>query len=147
MKSTDEYVYVNQDGSVRELSPDEREFLSQEFHPADSGRPYIKSSHSSRDGWESMSGFLPRGRVPRHIVVEPVNPEYTPPLGNAFLEGIEDSRRIGDVITENADGSVRCAPNPNIPRKKRFELLREILLERQRERENLARHPDHVKQT
>ena len=145
MKSADELVYVNQDGSVRELSSDEREYLSQGFHPTDGERPYIKWSHSSQDGWGSISGFLSRSKVPRNIVVEPVNPRYVPQKSDVRLEMIEDSRRVGDIITENADGSTTCAPNPSIPHKRRFELLREIQLERQRERENQARHPDYAR--
>lgn len=145
MHSPDDFAYVNQDGSVRELSPDEREYLSQNFHPADGARPYIKSSYESKDGWGSVSGFLLRTRVPRQIAVEPVNPDYVPPKFDALREMIEDGRRVGDVVTENPDGSVTRAPDPNIPHKKRFELLREIQLERQREREKLARHPDYPK--
>lgn len=144
MHSVDDFVYVNQDGSVRELSPDEREYLSKDFHPADGARPYIKSSYESEDGWGSVSGFLPRKRVPGRIAVEPVNPDYMPLKFDARREMIEDGRRAGDVITENADGSVTCAPNPNMPPGKRFELIREIHLERQRKREELARHPDYA---
>jgi hypothetical protein len=145
MPSADELVYVNQDGSVRELSRDEREYLSQAFHPGDGRRPYIKASYESQDGWGSVSGFLPRKRLPRHVVVEPVNPHYVPPQFDPRRQMVEDGKRVGDIVTENADGSVTCAPNPNIPHEKRFALLREIQLERQREREKLARHPDHVK--
>jgi len=141
MHSADDFVYVNQDGSVRELSPDEREYLSETFHPADGARPYIKTSYESRDGWGSVSGFLLRKQIPRQIVVEPVNPEYVRPEFNARLEAIEDSKRVGDIVTTNADGSVTCVPNPNISRERRFELLREIQLERQRDREKLARYP------
>ncbi len=134
-----DFVYVNQDGSVRELSPDEREYLSESFRPGDGGRPYIKESHESVDGWGSMSGFLPRSLVPGHLAVEPVNPSYVPQEFDAQREMIEESRRIGDLVTENPDGSVRCTPNPDIPHTRRFEMLREIRLERQRERERLAR--------
>lgn len=147
MKSVEDFVYVNQDGSVRELAPDEREYLSESFHPGDGGRPYIKGSHGALDGWGSLSGFLPRKMVPGHMAIEPVNPTYLPPQFDARREMIEDSRAVGDIVTENPDGSVRCAPNPNIPHKERFERLRQIQLQRQRERELLARHPSHVKQT
>jgi hypothetical protein len=54
------FVYVNQDGSVRELSPEERGYLSEEFPGEDGGRPYIKWSYESRDGWGSKSGFIER---------------------------------------------------------------------------------------
>ena len=144
MRSADEFVYVNQDGSVRELSLDEREYLSQDFHPGDGGRPYIKSSYESQDGWGSISGFVLRKRVPGRIVVEPVNPSYVPPEFAARREMIEDSNVVGDIVTENADGSVTCSPNPSIPHTRRFELLRQIQLKRQRDRENLAKHPDYA---
>jgi hypothetical protein len=72
-----EFVYVNQDGTARELSLDERDYVSDRFHPGDSGRPYIKSSYRSRDGWGSLSGFLPRRKLPSSIGVMPVNPDYT----------------------------------------------------------------------
>lgn len=139
-----EFVYVNQDGSVRELSRDERDYLSQDFHPADGGRPYVKSSYKSQDGWGSISGFLPRKRVPGGIVVEPVNPNYVPPVVDAQREMIEDSQLVGDIVTENTDGSVTCSPGPNISLAARFELLRQAQLERQRQREKLAKHPDYV---
>ena len=147
MHNADEFVYVNQDGSIRELSQDEREYLSQDFYPSDSGRPYIKSSYDSQDGWGSISGFLPRTRVPPGVVVEPVNPNYVRPDFNAKNVMIEDSKRVGDIITENADGSVTLSPNPNISHTERFELLRQIELDRQREREKRARHPDYVHHT
>jgi hypothetical protein len=144
MHNADEFVYVNQDGSVRELSRDEREYLARDFLPGDGGRPYIKTSFDSQDGWGSISGFLPQKGIPHQVAVEPVNPDYVPPELDARREMIEDSRRVGDIVTENADGSVTCAPDPGISHGKRFELLRQIQLERQREREKLARHPDHV---
>jgi hypothetical protein len=145
MQSRAEFVYVNQDGSVRELSPDECEYLAQTFHPGDSGRPYIKTSYESQDGWGSLSGFLPRKHVPTHIEVEPVNPEYVVPQFDARREMIEDSRHAGDIVTEQPDGSVRCAPNPAIPHTQRFELMRAVQLARQREREQLAKHPAYAK--
>lgn len=147
MNDADEFVYVNQDGSVRELSRDERDYLAQDFHPGDGGRPYIKASFDSQDGWGSVSGFLSREQVPTHVEIEPVNPDYVPPEFDARRELIEDGKRAGDIVTENPDGSVTCAPDPSIPHDERFERLRRIKLERQREREKLAKHPDHVQPT
>ena len=125
MLGTGEFVYVNQDGSVRELSPDEQAYLAEDFAPGDGGRPYIKDAFESRDGWGSVSGFLPRSSVPRGVSVEPVNPDYVPPVFDSLREMIEDDERIR-----------------NIPQEKQFELLRQFQLERQRAREKLARHPD-----
>lgn len=137
------FVHVNQDGSVRELSPDEKKYLSQSFGGGDGDRPYIKDSYESKNGWGSVSGFLSRHRVPSGVKINPVNPNYVPPPFDWRRQSIEDGRRVGDIVTENADGSVTCTPNPNLSPKARFELLREIELERQKARELLARHPDH----
>ena len=146
IRGANQYVYVNQDGSVRELSSDEQQYLSQSFDGFDSGRPYIKTSYETKNGWGSVSGFLLRNRVPRHLRINRVNPEYVPPPFDFKRQALEDGRRLGDIVTENAGGSVTCTPNPNISRKERFELLRQLQLERQREREKLARHPGHTKQ-
>jgi len=143
MQAADQLVYVNQDGSVRELSHDECRYLAQQFHPSDGGCPYIKESYDCQDGWGGISGFLRRTSLPSGIVVEPVNPHYVPQEFDARRQDIEDSKRVGDIVTENPDGSVTCSPNPDIPHEKRFELLREIALERQRQREKLAKHPDY----
>jgi hypothetical protein len=42
-----EYVYIQNDGSVRELDYDEVEYLNTEFSPANGNRPYIKLSYKS----------------------------------------------------------------------------------------------------
>ncbi|MCV6638352.1 hypothetical protein [Candidatus Albibeggiatoa sp. nov. NOAA] len=65
------YVYVNDDGSARELTTDEKAYLETPFHPADSGRPYIKSNYKAKDGWGSISGFCSRADLPKHIKVKP----------------------------------------------------------------------------
>ena len=143
MHDTDEFVYVNQDGSIRRLAPDERAYLAEQFSPGDGDRPYIKSSYDALDGWGSRSGFMLRRLVPRGVEIEPVNPDYLPPTIDCMRQFVEDGRRAGDIITENADGSVSVASDPAVPVAERFERHRQIQLERQREREALARHPDY----
>ncbi|KFN43037.1 hypothetical protein N789_10775 [Arenimonas oryziterrae DSM 21050 = YC6267] len=142
MRNPDEFVYVNQDGSVRELTPDERQYLAEDFEPGDGARPYIKCFFSSRNGWGSLSGFLPRKRVPRKHLIEPANPDYRPVEVDTLRQHIADGRLVGDLVTENVDGSVTVAPNPHISRQERFDRLRKLQLSREREREKLARHPD-----
>ncbi|TAG77456.1 MAG: hypothetical protein EAZ24_07640 [Burkholderiales bacterium] len=135
-----EYVYINQDGSARELTNDERAYLAEEFHPGDGGRPYIKSRYASTDGWGSLSGFLHRGALPEHLLVEASNQNYKPAASDFHQEMIDDGEKVGDTVTRNADGSVTITPNPALPAAERFEKLRAIQLERQRDRERLARH-------
>lgn len=132
------FVYVNQDGSARELSPGEQSYLSEEFVGADSGRPYIKWSYESRDSWGSQSGFLERRRVPARILILPVNPKYDAAVKELNEGGLE-YRDEGDLVVKNPDGSITYLPNPDIPHKKRFELARSWHLEQQRQREELAK--------
>jgi hypothetical protein len=137
-----DYVYINQDGSARELTSDERAYLAEEFYPGDGGRPYIKSRHSTKDGWGSFSGFLSRDDLPANVPVEPSNPNYKPVSYDFHQEMIEESEKVGDIVTQNADCSVTITPNPMLPAAERFEKLKAIQLQRQRDRERLASHPD-----
>ncbi len=133
------FLYVNQDGSVRELSPDEQAYLSEQFSGGDGGRPYIKSNYQSSDGWGSQSGFIERRKVPAGIPILPVHPNYDvleKELGNDMLGS---HRAAGDIIEKNADGSITCTPNPHIPCEERFEISRQYQLAEQRRREALAK--------
>lgn len=65
------YVYVNEDGTVRELRPDERSFLETSFTPGDGGRPATKDSYNSVNGWGSIRGFCRRDRIPGDIGIQP----------------------------------------------------------------------------
>jgi hypothetical protein len=137
-----EFVHVNQDGSVRELSPAEKAYLSEEFSGGDSGRPYIKSTYMSRDGWGSISGFIARRRVPVRIKILPVHPDYDARAKELGFDMLGSNRAAGDIIEIRADGSVACIPNPKISRAERFELSRRWHLADQRQREMLAVVPD-----
>lgn len=120
------YVYVNDDGSARELTNEEQEYLDQEFQPADGGRPYIKSRYESRDGWGNLSGFIERQKVPVRIAIVPVDPT----IDVEQEDKASDPRAIylaaGDIVTENPDGSFTCEPNPDIPAEERFERMRKF---------------------
>ena len=133
------FVYVNHDGSVRELSPEEQAYLSEEFHGSDGGRPYIKWSYESRDGWGSQSGFIERRGVPARIEILPVHPDYDAAEKKLREDLPHPHQDAGDVIVQNPDGSVTYTPNPDLSRKQRFELIRERHLEQERRREELAK--------
>lgn len=133
------FVYVNQDGSVRELSPGEQDYLSQKFLGGDGGRPYIKSSYESSNGWGSQSGYIRRRRVPSRIAILPVNPNYDTAVKEITEDVLNTYRAAGDIIVTNHDGSITCTPNPAIPRNKRFKLARSQYLAQQRRREELAK--------
>ncbi|MFT4019630.1 MAG: hypothetical protein QM668_21885 [Agriterribacter sp.] len=63
------YVHVDYDGSVRELYPEEVEYLSQKFDGADGGRPYIKYKYEQRTPDGKLDGYMPRRRVPKDIPI------------------------------------------------------------------------------
>ena len=65
------FVYVEADGTARELDANERAYLTEEFHPADGGRPAIKGWYRERTPDGRISGYLRRTRLPAHVVVRP----------------------------------------------------------------------------
>lgn len=134
-----EFVHVNHDGSVRELSPEERAYLTAEFSPGDSGRPYVKTFYAGRDGWGSRSGFIRRRAVPSHLTIEPVHPDYDARVKALVVDPLASHRAAGDIIATQADGSVLRTPNPSISRVERFRLMRRHVLAEASVREELAR--------
>ena len=69
------YVFVNDDGSVRELHGAERSYLEEPFSPFDGARPYVKTSYHDRDGWGSIQGFCRRSHVPAQTPIGDAPPE------------------------------------------------------------------------
>src|SRR5215831_9133525 len=69
------YIYVNADGTARELSPNEWRYLESKFHPGDGAAPYVKSSYSKRDGWGDLSGYLERSKLPHGIQIRDLSTE------------------------------------------------------------------------
>jgi hypothetical protein len=65
-----DYIYIEEDGSARSLTVDEAEYLNETFHPADGGRPYVKSSYRALTPDKRISGFLPRYKLPADIRVK-----------------------------------------------------------------------------
>jgi hypothetical protein len=63
-------VYVNEDGSVRELTEAEKKYVDTEFSPLDGARPYVKSRYSDRTAW-GVRGYLPRTLVPYGTSIRP----------------------------------------------------------------------------
>jgi hypothetical protein len=136
-----EYVHVNLDGSVRELSAGEQDFVSRKFQGGDGGRPYFKMSYESRNGWGCLSGFMARRKVPPSVAIGPVNPDYDHAAKSLAFDAIALSSIIGDTKVVNPDGSITCVLNPGIPRGERFKLARGVYMENQRRREELAKYP------
>jgi hypothetical protein len=103
------YIYVNADGSARELHPGERLYLETEFTGGDGNMPYIKSSYSARNGWGEISGYLARSELPDGTAIgaAPVE-DPSRPLNQSDM--IEWLRAKGVEVVENSDGSFTVKP-------------------------------------
>lgn len=64
-----EFVYVEKDGTVRELDNDEIKYLETEFEPSDGARPYMKSSYDQLTPDKKVLGFLHRSKVPKGMEI------------------------------------------------------------------------------
>jgi len=64
-----EYVHVEEDGSVRELSREERGYLREKFSPMDGARPYVKFKYKSKTPDGKLWGFLYRKDVPKNMEI------------------------------------------------------------------------------
>lgn len=74
----DALVYVNEDGSVRELTDAEKTYVETEFSPLDGARPYIKSHHLERTA-RGVRGYLPRTAVPVGVSIASPPPNMPQP--------------------------------------------------------------------
>ena len=70
-------VYINDDGSARELSETEKKYVDTEFSPLDGARPHIKTRYEQRNGWGNLSGFLQRKDVPVGMPINLAQSETT----------------------------------------------------------------------
>lgn len=102
------YVYVNDDGSVRELHQEERIYLETPFHPADGARPYIKSSYNQKDGWGNLAGFCRRSKIPsNHVILAAPIDDPAKTSKEIFMEDeIRLAEENGFEVIKNADGSL-----------------------------------------
>jgi hypothetical protein len=86
-------VYVNEDGSVRELTEAERTYVATEFSPLDGARPYVKSRYSDRTAW-GIQGYLLRAEVPDGVSIDPPPPQDMPQPQTAQAVAESLSERI-----------------------------------------------------
>ena len=66
------FVFVNEDGSVREVTILERLYLQTKYSGGDGERPNIKTKYSEKNGWGKISGFCYRKAVPGNIEIQKV---------------------------------------------------------------------------
>lgn len=100
------YVYIDADGTARELHPAERAYLETEFKGGDGGAPYIKDSFEERNGWGELSGYLARAALPAGAPVGGA-PAEDPRRPFSREDYIARMRKMGLRVIENADGSLK----------------------------------------
>ncbi len=71
------YVFIEENGNVRELHPRERRFFEMPMEPTDGSRPYIKRSYAYRDRYGLFSGYCLRTKIPSHLMIQDA-PEKDP---------------------------------------------------------------------
>ena len=70
-KPSEVLIWINADGSARELTEADKQYVDTEFSPFDGARPYIKSHYEQRNGWGELTGYLHRKQVPAGIAINP----------------------------------------------------------------------------
>jgi len=99
------YVYVNEDGTARELHPNERQYLETEFLPGDGAAPHVKRSYAERNGWGEIRGFLERSKLPQGTPIRDA-PKQDPSRRLSKAEYVEWLQGKGVNVTEKSDGSL-----------------------------------------
>jgi hypothetical protein len=97
------YVYINADGTARELHAGERAWLETEFKGGDGAMPYIKDSYEERNGWGELNGYLKRTALPAGTPVADA-PAEDPRRPMSHEELIAWLRAKGVRVTENGGG-------------------------------------------
>ncbi len=120
------YIYIEDDGSAREIAPDEIEYLETKFHPADGARPYIKLQYESLNGWGNLAGYLPRRQLPKNILIAHAPSKHFIERSNLKEALFEEHKLAGDTVIENPDGSFTIKHNKNISMKERYEIYKQI---------------------
>lgn len=57
------YVFVDDEGSVRELHRREKQLLETPFSRDDPARPHIKTTYDQRDSRGNLGGYCPRSAI------------------------------------------------------------------------------------
>ena len=96
-KPSEVLVYINADGSGRELTDDEKKYVDTEFSAFDGARPYIKGHYEQRNGWGELNSYLKRTEVPEGVPISPAPPpspeQGTPQTPQAVADAIIELMR------------------------------------------------------
>lgn len=103
------YIYINADGSARELHATERAYLETEFVGGDGDAPNIKLEYEERNGWGDLNGYLAREHLPNGMLIASA-PTEDPLKPMTRQEQIDWYRARGVELVENPDGSLTMLP-------------------------------------
>jgi len=127
------YVYVEDDGSAREIASDEKEHLETKYHPADGASPYIKLRYESLNGWGNLAGYLPRRQLPKNIMIAQAPSKQFVDKNKMREAMIDEHKKAGDTLIENPDGSFTIELNKNISMQERYEIHKQIYFHKDEE--------------
>ncbi len=107
-KSPYPYLYVNDDGTARELHRSERSYLETSFNPFDGNRPFVKDTYEQKNGWGNLHGFCHRSKIPVSVKISPapLDDPYKPSNKTVLEEQIEFYTKQGWDVIQNPDGTV-----------------------------------------
>jgi hypothetical protein len=88
-KPSEMLVWINADGSARELTGAEKRYVDTEFSPFDGARPFIKPHYEQRNGWGELGGYLLRNMVPDGLAINPAPPDQ--PAAENTPQAVADS--------------------------------------------------------
>ena len=81
-KHSDSLIYVEDDGTARELTDEEKEYVDKDFSPLDGARPFIKARYQQRNGWGELRGFLSRTKLPPGLKINAAPRDRPPEQSN-----------------------------------------------------------------
>ena len=84
------FVYVNEDGSVREVTIPEKLYLQTKYSGGDGERPYIKIRYSDQTPDGRIAGFCYRDAVPGNIEIQQVVEEATKEAIESEIRSIQE---------------------------------------------------------
>lgn len=106
------YVYIDADGTARELHAAERTWLETEYKGGDGAAPNVKDSYEERNGWDELNGYLARTALPAGMPVGDA-PTEDPRRPFTREDYIAKLRKKGLRVIENADGSLKILGREN----------------------------------
>jgi hypothetical protein len=103
-KDNYQFVYVNNDGTIREVSLSERIYLQTKYHEADGDRPYIKSNYKQTTPDNRINGYCFRNKIPNGMNIK------SDKIGDNIMKVIDEIQRVfsmGYEIDYSGIGFVR----------------------------------------